>query len=176
MARIPQRLLRLRDEKLFAGENILWQSRPDAWAGLRWTGATWWLSVPWIAMSAFANWMKWIDGATYPLLIVGAAFAAIPILFFIRDLQTLYVITDRRVLILRGVWKDNKPTAASMSYNRVSTPKVEKVSGNVGHLYFASDFSTQNEDADHTGRYGFRWVKDVERVRELLSGAIGKHA
>ena len=81
-----------------------------------------------------------------------------------------------RALILRGVWKDNKPTAASTSYNRVSTPKVEKVSGNVGHLYFASGFSTQNEDADHTGRYGFRCVKDVEKVRELLSGAIGKHA
>lgn len=174
MARIPRRLLRLRDEKLFEGEQILWQGRPDVWAALRYTGATWCVSVPWIAMTAFANRMKWIDDATTPLLMVGAAFAAIPILFFVRDLQTLYVITDRRALILRGVWKDNKATSASMTFGSMGSPKVELVRGNVGHLYFAAGFSTQNEDADHTGRYGFRNIRNVEKVRNLLSGLIGR--
>jgi len=174
MARIPRRLIRLRDEKLFDGESILWQGRPDAWAGLRWTGATWFLSVPWMVMTAFANWMKWIDGATTPLFMVGAAFAAIPILFLIRDLQTLFVITDRRALIVRGVWKDNKATSASTSYNQMQSPRAEVVSGHVGHLYYASGFSTRNEDADEKGRYGFRNIKDVEKVRDLLANAIGK--
>lgn len=176
MARIPGRLLQLRDKELFEGEAVLWQGRPDAWAGLRWTGATWWVSVPWLAMTALANWMTWIDGATTPLFMVGAAFAAIPILFLVRDLQTLYLITDRRALIVRGVWKDNKATAASMTYGSMGTPKVEIVRGNVGHLYFASGFSKQNEDADHTGRYGFRNIRNVEKVRDLLAGAIARHA
>ena len=174
MARIPRRLIRLRDEKLFDGEKILWQARPDAWAGLRYTGATWFLSVPWMAMTAFANWMKWIDGATTPLFMVGAAFAVIPILFLIRDLQTLFVITDRRALIVRGVWKDNKASTDSTALSQMQSPKVEVISGHVGHLYFASGFSTRKEDSDEKGRYGFRNIKNVEKVRELLADAIAK--
>ena len=44
-------------------------------------------------------------------------------------------------------------------------------SGGVGHLNFASGVSTKSPDADHTGRYGFRYVKDVAKVRELLDRA-----
>jgi hypothetical protein len=176
MARIPARLLRLRDEKLFDGETILWQGRPDALAGLRYTGATWFLSLPWIAMTVFANWMRWIDDATTPLFLVGAAFAAIPILFFIRDLQTLFVITDRRALVVRGVWKDNKATADSTSFAQMHTPKAEVVSGDVGHLTFAAGISTRKEDSDEKGRYGFRNIKNVEKVRDLLADAMAKKA
>ena len=174
MARIPDRLLRLRDEKLADGEKILWQGRPDAWAGLRYTGATWGLSVPWIAMTIFASWMRWIDGATTPLLMVGGAFAVIPILFFIRDLQTLFVITDRRALVVRGVWKDNKAAADSTAYGQMQSPRAEVVRGDVGHLMFASGFSTRKEDSDEKGRYGFRNIKNVEKVRDLLADAIAK--
>lgn len=176
MARIPRRLIRLRDEKLADGETILWQGRPDAWAGLRYTGATWFLSLPWIAMTVFANWMNWIDDATTPLFVVGAAFAAIPILFFIRDLQTLFVITNRRALIVRGVWKDNKPTADSTALSQMQSPRAEVVSGHVGHLIFASGFSTRKEDSDEKGRYGFRNIKNVEKVRDLLADAIARKA
>ena len=166
----------MRDEKLADGETVLWQGRPDAWAALRWTGATWWVSLPWIALTLFANRMNWIDGATTPLLMVGAAFAAIPVLFLIRDLQTLFVITDRRALIVRGVWKDNRATSASTSFSQMRSPRAEVVSGHVGHLYFASGFSTQNEDADEKGRYGFRHIKNVEKVRDLLADAIARRA
>ena len=174
MARIPQHLIRLRDEKLADGESILWQGRPDALAGLRYTGATWFLSLPWIAMTLFANWMKWIDGATTPLLMVGGAFAVIPILFFIRDLQTLFVITDRRALVVRGVWKDNKASADSTALSQMQSPRAEVVSGHVGHLMFASGMSTRKEDSDEKGRYGFRNIKNVEKVRDLLADAISK--
>jgi hypothetical protein len=178
MARIPPRLIRLRDDKLVDGETILWQGRPDAWAGLRYTGATWGLTIPWIAVTLLANWMKWIEGATTPLLMVGGAFAVIPILFFIRDLQTLFVITDRRALVVRGVWKDNKATADSTAYSQMQSLRAEVVSGNVGHLMFASGSSTRKEDSDEKGRYGFRNIRDVEKVRDLLADAIArkKHA
>jgi hypothetical protein len=52
--------------------------------------------------------------------------------------------------------------------------EVLPVRGDVGHLNFASGVSTKSPDADHTGRYGFRYVKDVAKVRELLNQARRK--
>jgi hypothetical protein len=177
MARIPRRLLQLRDQQLFEGEKIIWQGRPDWWADLKMAGVTWYVGVPWQAMTAFATWMKWIEEATFPLFMVGVAIMAIPLIHFVRDLQTLFVITDRRAIILRAPWANGKPTVASTYYERMDKElEILAISGNVGHLNFASGVSTRDEDADHTGRYGFRCVKNVEKVRDLLAGAIAKYA
>jgi len=177
MAQIPRRLLKVRDDALYEGERVLWQGRPDAWADLRMLLATWWLGVPWVAIAALATFMGWIDDAAFALIMIGVLIMALPLIHFARDLQTLFVITDRRALILRAAWKDSKTTAASTSYNQMDKElEILMVSGKVGHLNFASHVSTRNEDADHTGRYGFRCVKDVEKVRDLLAGAIAKYA
>lgn len=179
MARIPPSLLRLLDKTLHKDERVLWQGRPDAWADLHMTRVTWWLGVPWLGMTALATYLGWIDEATFPLFMVGALVMAIPIVHFVNDLQTLFVITDRRALILRVPWKwtGNKPAADSTYYAKMDKElEILPVSGAVGHLNFASGVSTKNQDADHTGRYGFRCVKNVEKVRDLLAGAIAKYA
>jgi hypothetical protein len=102
MARIPPTLLRLRDDTLLDGERVLWQSRPDAWTGMMTLRFLWWIGVPWLALTIYAARQGWIDGSTTFFLIVGAFMLAIPVIVYIRDLQTLFVITDRRALILRN--------------------------------------------------------------------------
>lgn len=175
MARIPRPLLHLRDKTLDENERVLWQGRPHAWADLKMTSITWWLGVPWLALTGLATWIGWIDEAAFPLSMVAVAIMAIPVIHFARDLQTLFVITDQRALILRVGWTDGKETADSTWFDAMDKElEILPVSGNVGHLNFASGVSTQNEDADHTGRYGFRCVKQVTKVRDLLAGAIAK--
>jgi hypothetical protein len=177
MARIPRSLVRLLDQSLHEGERVLWQGRPHAWADLKMASVTWWLGVPWLAMTGLARFMGWIDEATFPLFMVGVAIMAIPIIHFIRDLQTLFVITNRRALILRAAWTEKKTTVDSTYYERMDKElEILAISGNVGHLNFASRISTSNPDADLTGRYGFRCVKNVDKVRDLLAGAIAKYA
>jgi hypothetical protein len=170
-------LLKLLEQTLEEDERVLWQGRPDAWADLKMTGITWWLGVPWLAMTALATFMGWIDGAAFPLFMVGVAIMAIPVIHFVRDLGTLFVITDRRALIVRVSWTDKKPSVDSTYYRSMDKElEILPVSGHVGHLNFASRVSTRNADADHTGRYGFRCVKNAEKVRALLAGAIAKYA
>jgi hypothetical protein len=177
MARIPRRLLKIRDDALYEGETILWQGRPDWWADLRMVGVTWYLGVPWQVMTAFATWMNWIDEATFPLFMTGVAIMSIPIIYLVRDLNTLFVITDKRALIVRSAWKDSRTTAASTFYEEMDKElEILTISGSVGHLNFASGVSTRTEDVDYTGRYGFHCVKNVEKVRDLLAGAIAKYA
>jgi hypothetical protein len=177
MARIPRPLLKLLDETLGENERVLWQGRPDAWADLKLTYVTWWLGVPWLAMTAFATSRGWITEAAFPLFMVGAVIMALPLIHFVRDLQTLFVITDRRALILRDSWFEKKKTVDSTYYQSMDKEiEILPVRGDVGHLNFASGVSTRKADADFTGRYGFRCVKNVERVRDLLARAISKHA
>jgi hypothetical protein len=177
MARIPRSLRNLLTKSLHDGEHVLWQGRPNAWADLKMAIITWWLGVPWIAMTVLARFMGWIDEAAFPLFVVGVAIMSIPIIHFIRDLQTLFVITNRRALILRAAWTEKKTTVDSTYYERMDKElEILAISGNVGHLNFASGVSTSNADADFTGRYGFRCVRNVDKVRDLLAGAIAKYA
>ncbi len=95
-------------------------------------------------MTGLAKFMGWIDEAAFPLFMVGVAIMSIPIIHFIRDLQTLFVITNRRALILRAAWTEKKTTVDSTYYERMDKElEILAISGNVGHLNFASRVSTR---------------------------------
>jgi hypothetical protein len=169
MARISPTLLRLRDETLLDGERVIWQSRPDAWTSMMALRFLWWIGVPWLALTVLAARTGWTDQSTSFFAIVGLVMLAAPVIAYIRDLQTLFVITDRRALILRNEW--GKKSAKATMHENMSKLEVLPVRGDVGHLNFASGVSTKSPDADYTGRYGFRHVKDVAKVRALLDEA-----
>jgi len=171
MARIPPTLLRLRDDTLDDGERVLWQSRPDAWSDMMMLRFLWWIGVPWLALTALAAQKGWIDQSTFFFAVVGLVMLAGPVVAYISDLQTLFVITNRRALILRNQW--GRKSADSTTHAQMDRLEVLPVRGDVGHLLFASRKPGKNPDADYTGRYGFRHVKDVEKVRALLEQARG---
>ncbi len=170
-ARIPSSLLKLLAETLADGERVLWQGRPDAWIDMMMLRFLWWVSVPWLALAIVATMEGWIDESAFFFLVTGVMMLAGPVVLYIQDLQTLFVITDRRALILRTAW--SKKVAATTWYDEMDKElEVLPISGHVGHLNFASGVSTRNQDADYTGRYGFRCVKHAEKVRGLLQQAL----
>jgi hypothetical protein len=173
MARIPRPLLRLLDETLDDDERVIWQARPDAWTDMMMWRCLWWVGVPWLTLAIVATRQSWVDESAPFFLITGLAMLAAPFLLYIYSLQTLFVITDRRALILRTAWR--KKTADSTYYADMDEElEVLPVKGHVGHLNFASGVSTRNPDADYTGRYGFRCVLNVDKVRAVLEQAIAR--
>jgi hypothetical protein len=170
-ARIPSSLLKLLEKTLDDGERVLWQGCPDAWTDMMMLRFLWWVGVPWLALAIVATLKGWIDESAFFFLVTGVMMLAGPVVLYIQDLQTLFVITDRRALILRTAW--SKKVAASTWYDEMDKElEVLPISGHVGHLNFASGVSTRNQDADYTGRYGFRCVKHAEKVRGLLQQAL----
>ena len=173
MPRIPGSLLNLLDKTLDKNERVLWQGRPDAWTDMMMLRFLWWIGVQWMTLAIVATQRGWIDESAPFFLLAGVAMLAGPIAVYIQDLQTLFVVTDRRALILRTAW--SKKVATSTSFDAMDKElEVLLVSGDVGHLNFASGVSTKKQDSDYSGRYGFRCVKDVEKVRALLAGARAK--
>src|SRR5205085_6580215 len=109
----------------------------------------------------------WIGESLGFFLIAGAVMLVAPIVLYINDLQTLFVITDRRALTLRTAW--GKKVATSTRYAQMDKePQAFPIKDQVGHLKFAPFTKSRNTNTFS----GFRCVKDVEKVRALLQHAL----
>lgn len=165
-------LRRLLTETLEDGERVIWQGQPDGVANMMMWRFLWWVGGVWllVTITAFAN--GWIDVSAKPLLMVGAAMLAAPFVMLLHDLQTLFVITNRRALILRTAW--GRPIARPTSFQAMDREfEILDIGRGAGHLNFASGISTRSPDTDYTGRYGFRCVRDPARIRDILERARG---
>lgn len=163
-------LRRLLAEALQDGERVLWQAQPDAVAHMMMWRFLWWIGCPWLVVAAVATAAGWIEQSAVPLLMLGGAMVAAPAVILLHDLQTLFAVTSRRALILRTAW--GRRTVGATSYQAMDAAlETIDIGGGAGHLNFASGRSTRSPDADYTGRYGFRCVRDVSRVRDILERA-----
>ena len=164
-SRIPSPLIRLLNNSLFENERVIWQGRPDAWTDMMMMiRIFWWIGPPWLAITAVGIQQGWIDQNAMFFLMAGITMLVGPIALYITDLQTLFVITDRRALILRTAWF--KKTVVSSWYEQIEKLDVYMIKGEVGHLEFKSP--TPNTISHE----GFRCVKQVEKVRELLQRTL----
>ncbi|MCP3368099.1 hypothetical protein [Bradyrhizobium cajani] len=163
-------LRRLRAETLHDGEQVVWQGQPDGVARMFMWRFLWWIGFPWLLLTVIAISNDWIGRAAQPLLMLGVAMVAAPLVMLLQDLQTLYLITDRRTLILRTAW--GRRTVSQTPFQAMDAVfEILDVGGGAGHLNFASGRSTRSPDTDHTGRYGFRCVRNAPRVRDILEAA-----
>lgn len=166
----PAHVLTLLAGKLEPGERVLYAVRPDTWATLRNKMFLWWIGVPWcigVLGLFFAG--RASPVIAVPLAMVGIAMLAGPIIMVIDAQYTVYVITDRRALIVRyGL----RPDLVSCPFERMdATPEIMTAGGRSGHLYFASDMSTKLRDVDYTGKLAFRDLADVQMAAQRLDTA-----
>jgi hypothetical protein len=163
-------LRRLLAETLQDGEQVVWQGQPDGIARMIMWRFLWWIGFPWLLLTAVAVRNDWIEQAAQPLVMLGVAMIAAPLVMLLHDLQTLYVITDRRALILRTAW--GRRTVSHTPFQAMDTAfEILDIGRGAGHLNFASGRSTRSPDTDYTGRYGFRCVRNAQRLRDILEGA-----
>lgn len=163
-------LRRLLAESLQDGEQVVWQGQPDGIAHATMWRFLWWIGFPWLLLTGIAARNDWIDQATEPLAMLGVGMIAAPFVMLLHDLQTLYVITDRRALIVRTAWSRRSVTPTSFDAMDAAF-EILDIGGGVGHLNFASGRSTRSPDTDYTGRYGFRCVREALRIRDILDDA-----
>lgn len=149
---------------------MVWRGQPDGIARAAMWRFLWWIGFPWLLLTILALRADWIDEAAQPLVMVGLAMIAAPLVMLLHDLQTLYVITDRRALILRTAW--GRRTVGQTSFEAMDAAfEILDIGRGAGHVNFASGRSTRSPDTDYTGRYGFRCVRNPAHVRDILDHA-----
>jgi hypothetical protein len=168
-------LRRLLTATLHPGERVLWQGQPDAFADMMMWRFLWWVGFPWLVLTAIAISRGWIDQSTMFFLLSGSTMVAAPLVMALYDMQTLCVITDRRALILRTAW--GKRTVTGTLFKAMDERfEILDVGRGAAHLNFASGASRRSPDADYTGRYGFRCIRDATDVRDILKRARDRSA
>lgn len=163
-------LRRLLADTLEDGERVLWQGQPDGVANMMMWRLLWWIGGVWLLVTVIAFAQGWIEQSAKPLLLAGVALIAAPFVLLLQDMQTLFAITDRRALILRTAW--GRPSVRATSFKAMDREfEILDIGRGAGHLNFTSGVSTRSPDADYTGRYGFRCVRDPARIRDILERA-----
>ena len=164
-------LRRLLADTLQPGERVLWQGQPDGVAHMMLWRLLWWIGPPWLVLTLIFRGS--LGQAATPLLMVGVAMVAAPLVMWLFAMQTLFAITNRRALILRTAW--GKRSARGTPFADMdATFEIMDIGRGAGHLNFASGVSTRSPDTDYTGRYGFRCVREPGRVRDILEKARGR--
>ncbi|WP_334501675.1 hypothetical protein [Bradyrhizobium sp. AZCC 1678] len=153
-------------EALQPGERVLWQSPPDGVARMMMWRFLWWIGFPWLLLTLMAISRAWIDQSIPFLLMPGVMMVAAPFVMLLHDQQTLFAITNRRALIVRTAW--GKRTVTTTRFEDMDAAfEIADMGRGAGHLNFASGRSTRSPDTDHTGRYGFRCVRNPSGVRDI---------
>ena len=164
------RLNRLLREALGDNERVLWQAHPDGLAHMLMFRFMWWIGIPWLVLTLVAMSQQWLGEFSMPVLLFGFMLVAAPFVMYLHDMQALFVITNRRALVVRCAWGRDSVTPTLFRDMDVEIETLDAGRG-TAHLNFASGRSTRSPDTDYTGRYGFRSIRNAAQVRAILETA-----
>ena len=155
--------------KLLEGEELIWQGRPS-WRSMLAFYLKWGLLalIPLVAVALAvgigdADWPIWVG------IVISAILLAI-VLFvgWIKGIETLYTVTDRRILIRKGIFSRREKSAHIDRVQNVTTTQsvLERIL-QVGDV----DFDTAGTD-DY--EFKFAGVDAPRDLRELIAKAYGE--
>lgn len=155
--------------KLAAGEPVLWSSRPSPFVSMwskRWTAL---FALAWLALAGSGIKAAHEHAGTTQFLsacagfFIGLCILADPFLEYFRARKTMYVITDKRLIIAEADRKRIKSIQLSAIHHVEHWVKWDRVS-----LRIPTALVSEGEDGqkvDYTDLHGLR---DGDRAYELL--------
>jgi hypothetical protein len=177
---IPQTLEEMARRELESGESIAWMGMPKPRFFTKSTLGIFLFAIPWTAFSLF-----WVAGAAefkipdfastdiifplfgLPFVLIGVSMLLTPITHYRHTLKTLYMITDRRVVIFEG---GSSTTIRSYEAEKLGTITRKERNNGYGDLVFAKEFSQKNLIND----IGFINIEDARNVEQKIKQMIQK--
>jgi len=184
--------LRAFAEREFVGETIVWVARPDVNIAFLTSFAIWLFAIPWTVFSLFwtsvnvtalletytglnvgasrgapslATWVFALWGV--PFILVGFGMLLVPALVLRQGARTLYILTNRRLCILKGARNVEIVSVGPQEF--VSLSRKEKPDGR-GTLILHQGFK---RDSDGDGdlleiKIELGVINEVRRVEQLV--------
>jgi len=170
--------------ELMPGERLLWSGRPLP-GKLRGAFAIWFFAIPWTAFAlfweamAFLPWMAsshtpagitWSFGIIFPLfglpfIGVGLSMLWMPFAAQRKAAQTIYGLTDRRLL---RVSAGRKRDSISVLISQLGPIEVSADADGAGNLRVQTGTSRDSDGDRVTERFEVLGVPDVTRLETLL--------
>jgi hypothetical protein len=170
--------------ELMPGERLLWSGRPDP-ARLRAVFAIWFFAVPWTAFALFWEamallpWMasshtplgiQWSFGIIFPLfglpfIGIGLAMLWMPFKARRKAAQTIYGLTDRRLL---RVTAGTRRESSSVMLDQMGRIDVTADADGFGTLRIQTGTRLDSDGDKVTERFEVSGVPGVNRLESLL--------
>jgi len=184
---LPEPLRALVQAELQPGESLRWLGQPVPARFARAALPAVLFAIPWTAFALF-----WIWGAAQttshapslaprlfplfgiPFVGVGLGMFASPYWALRRARRTVYLVTDRRAVVLGSRWLGGV-TARSFEPEKLGDLRREQREDGSGDLVFGQDVVVGNRGSRRTVDYGFIGVENVREAEEFVR-ALARHA
>lgn len=113
-------------------------------------------------------WIGWAVGIVF--LIVGVGMVALWVFYFFEPRYTLYVLTNRRVIIQKPRFLNNYPTLTSYKLHRNLVRSVRHGKGGSGDIVF--DWETDADNPHAVTPCGFMDIPDLARVENAIDERV----
>jgi hypothetical protein len=172
--RLPSQMRSVLEQTLEDGEQVIWFEQPDVrrWRSKGYSAvpfALGLLAIVWHAAPWKAGGWYWLIAF---LLLPGLILLALPWSMHSSARSTLYVVTNRRALILTAARK-----AVLRSYPVQQLPELimrPRADGS-GELIFEIEHYEDSDGSRQTREYGFEDIREVGLVRQILENLkLGK--
>ena len=177
ISHLPQQLqARLRAE-LKPGESPIWLAQPNARLRMRVGFLAWMFVLPWLGISywfmsgSIQHHAKLFDQLTdigllfcLPFIVVGIGGLCIPFVVWRRAKWTVYVITNRRAMIING---KRTPVKSYLPADLAGMEKTVRADGS-GNLVLRTEHYRDSDGDSQTRTEGFFTIDSVNVAERLL--------
>ena len=173
-------------ETEIAGEQVLWMDQPIP---SRYSRQAWFLvlfGIPWTAFSIFWTWgafsaTKLFPNASIallfplfgvPFILMGLGMLTSPYWMSLRAKDTVYILTQRRAIIISSGWL-GALSVRSFEPSRLRDIQRRQYSDGSGDIIFVNDFRYDSHGQSYPTHVGFKAIRDVKSVEDLLRSITG---
>ena len=169
------------------GERLLWSGAPAAGSaavgalpgtliGIPFFGfACFWIWSAYDAMASTSRSGPWTFFPLFgvPFALVGLGVMAAPLWAFLAARHTVYAVTERRALIIGGLFSRNVQSFTRAEIGNVT--RIERPDGS-GTVHFASRTYTTSKGFTRVRPIGFVGIPEVRRVEQLIRDHLQERA
>lgn len=160
--------------ELAPGEIIQWREQPIPWFFSRWSAATFFFAIPWLAILALMHWNSslmmpagptGIDWFEVPFVLAGVGMLATPLWVYRKSRTTVYVITNKRAFILEASWKTD---VESFGPERLQEITLREARNGTGDVILGQRTTYDSDSGSYTFDIGFMRVREPRMVEDRL--------
>jgi hypothetical protein len=187
ISELSPQLRSLVDAEVKSGERIMWLDQPIPGRIARATIPIVLFAIPWTAFAIF-----WIAGASgfkrpdfshgfgffplfgIPFLLVGVGMLSSPFWARRAARRCIYVLTDRRAIIIRGSWRGSVSVRSVEAEGLTDLQRKQNADGS-GDLIFSQDIRPAGNGGRQLTAVGFLAVRDVKSVEDRVRALVKRY-
>lgn len=174
------------EAELEPGEGLRWVEQPLAGRAARMALPAVVFAIPWTGFALFWIWAASRGSAHIsgpfqlfplfglPFVLIGLGLFSSPFWAVRAAQRTVYVVTDRRALVIRGGFGSGV-SVRSFEPEKLGDLRREQRPDGSGNLVFGQDLNVNQSGRRYASSYGFMAVPDVRAAEEQVL-ALARHA